>query len=104
LLGSDPAQRVSLMFGLGMNNNGTGLVLASVALAAHPRVMLPIIAYNLVQHLVAGTVTFLLGRGSAGEQCSRGHAKADAAVDGGRAITGPVSQRLTRWNSRGGKA
>jgi BASS family bile acid:Na+ symporter len=30
------SERVSLVFGLGMNNNGTGLVLASVALADHP--------------------------------------------------------------------
>lgn len=52
----DVARRASLMFGLGMNNNGTGLVLASMALADHPRVMLPIIFYNLVQHLVAGGV------------------------------------------------
>ncbi len=29
---------VSLMFGLGMNNNGTGLVLVAVALADHPEV------------------------------------------------------------------
>jgi BASS family bile acid:Na+ symporter len=49
-------QRASLMFGLGMNNNGTGLVLASMALADHPRVLLPIIFYNLVQHLVAGAL------------------------------------------------
>ena len=48
------------MFGLGMNNNGTGLVLASMALADHPRVMLPIIFYNLVQHLAAGVVDQLL--------------------------------------------
>ena len=47
-------QRAALMFGLGMNNNGTGLVLAATALAAHPQVMLPIIFYNLAQHLVAG--------------------------------------------------
>jgi hypothetical protein len=50
------SQRVSVMFGLGMNNNGTGLVLASMMLADHPRVMLPIIFYNLLQHLVAGLV------------------------------------------------
>src|SRR4051794_3278063 len=58
----DLSQRVSLMFGLGMNNNGTGLVLASMALADHPRVLLPIIFYNLVQHLVAGCVDLLLTR------------------------------------------
>jgi len=55
-------QQISLMFGLGMNNNGTGLVLATMALPQYPRVMLPIILYNLVQHLVAGSVDFLLFR------------------------------------------
>jgi BASS family bile acid:Na+ symporter len=45
-----------------MNNNGTGLVLASMALADHPRVLLPVIFYNLVQHLVAGCVDRLLSR------------------------------------------
>ncbi len=55
-------QRVALMFGLGMNNNGTGLVLASMALGSQPLVMLPIIVYNLVQHLIAGSANALLGR------------------------------------------
>lgn len=50
------AERISLMYGLGMNNNGTGLVLASLVLSSYPRIMVPIIFYNLVQHLVAGTV------------------------------------------------
>jgi BASS family bile acid:Na+ symporter len=59
LLKADANQRISLMFGLGMNNNGTGLVLASMALAHYPRVLLPIICYNLVQHLVAGAVNYL---------------------------------------------
>lgn len=54
LLREPPDRTASLTFGLGMSNNGTALVLASVALADHPRVMLPIILYNLVQHLVAG--------------------------------------------------
>jgi BASS family bile acid:Na+ symporter len=66
LLQADDAQRTSLMFGLGMSNNGTGLVLASMALADHPRVLLPIIFYNLVQHLVAGSVDFLLSRSAPG--------------------------------------
>jgi BASS family bile acid:Na+ symporter len=61
-LGADPAQRTAMMYGLGMNNNGTGLVLASVALAQYPQVMLPIIFYNLVQHLVAGGASSLLAR------------------------------------------
>lgn len=64
-LRATPSQRTSLMFGLGMNNNGTGLILASMALADHPRVMLPILFYNLVQHLVAGLVDRLNGRPAA---------------------------------------
>jgi BASS family bile acid:Na+ symporter len=55
-------RRVALMFGLGMSNNGSGLVLAGLTLAALPQAMLPLIVYNLVQHLVAGTASFLLGR------------------------------------------
>jgi BASS family bile acid:Na+ symporter len=61
---SDLSEQIALMFGLGMNNNGTGLVLASMTLADHPRVLLPIIFYNLVQHLVAGTVDHLMFRRS----------------------------------------
>ncbi|BDA77303.1 hypothetical protein LPTSP3_g02330 [Leptospira kobayashii] len=51
---SSESEKVSLMFGLAMNNNGTGLVLASLSLAGHPSVMLPIIFYNLIQHMIAG--------------------------------------------------
>ncbi|EQA46761.1 sodium Bile acid symporter family protein [Leptospira broomii serovar Hurstbridge str. 5399] len=53
---SSDSERSSLVFGLGMNNNGTGLVLASLSLVDHPSVMLPIIFYNLIQHIVAGYV------------------------------------------------
>lgn len=59
-------EMVALMFGLGMNNNGTGLVLASLTLAAYPRVMVPIIFYNLVQHVVAGSIHMFLDRQSNG--------------------------------------
>ncbi len=62
LVGADRGQRAALMFGLGMNNNGTGLVLASLALESHPLAMLPIIVYNLTQHLVAGGVDAILRR------------------------------------------
>jgi BASS family bile acid:Na+ symporter len=54
------SERVSLVFGLGMNNNGAGLVLASVALSDHPQVMLPVIFYNLAQHLIAAIVDLAL--------------------------------------------
>jgi BASS family bile acid:Na+ symporter len=58
----DQAERISLVYGLGMNNNGTGLVLASLVLASYPQVMVPIIFYNLVQHLVAGSLHEVIGR------------------------------------------
>jgi BASS family bile acid:Na+ symporter len=58
------AETASLMYGLGMNNNGTGLVLASIALASYPRVMVPIIFYNFVQHLIAGSVHEFIDRSS----------------------------------------
>ncbi|MDR3638185.1 MAG: bile acid:sodium symporter [Isosphaeraceae bacterium] len=68
-LGAPHDQRTALMFGLGMNNNGTGLVMASLALANYPRVMLPIIFYNLTQHLVAGAADRLI--------CQRGPARGE---------------------------
>ena|GEM_PF-3511151 len=42
--------------------NGTGLVLASVALADHPDVMLPLIMYTLMQHIVAPRVGSMIHR------------------------------------------
>jgi BASS family bile acid:Na+ symporter len=56
LLKVDEPQQRSLMFGLGMNNNGTGLVLASTCMVGSPGAVLPVLVYNLVQHLVAGEV------------------------------------------------
>ncbi len=56
LLKADAGQRTALLFSLGMNNNGVGLVLASLASATDSRVLLPIILYNLWQHLIAGVI------------------------------------------------
>jgi BASS family bile acid:Na+ symporter len=67
LLRVDPSQQRSLMFGLGMNNNGTGLVLASTSLATLPSAILPVLVYNLVQHLVAGGVQRALAGASDGK-------------------------------------
>ncbi len=53
---TDQSDKASLMFSLGMNNNGTGLVLAATALADHPAVMLPMIFYTLVQQIMAAVV------------------------------------------------
>lgn len=60
--GGGPSERVSLMFSLGMNNNGSGLVLASAQLAHYPNVLFAIVAYNLVQQLVAGAADTWLVR------------------------------------------
>lgn len=44
------------------DNNETGLVLASLMLADHPGVMLPLILYNLIQHFVASVVDKTMAR------------------------------------------
>lgn len=64
LVGADPPQRRSLVFGLGMTNNGTGLVMAGAALSGVPAAILPVLAYNLVQHLFAGAVSRRLDQNS----------------------------------------
>ncbi len=53
---TDNADMAALMFGLGMNNNGTGLVLAASALADHPMILLPMIFYTLIQQVIAAAV------------------------------------------------
>lgn len=62
VLRAEPAEQSALMFGLGMNNNGAGMVLATAALADQPQVLLLIVCYNLVQHLVAGGVDLIQNR------------------------------------------
>jgi BASS family bile acid:Na+ symporter len=64
--GVDGPRRASLVFGLGMNNNGTGLVLAAVGMADHPEVVLPVVVYNLVQHLAAGVADRVLAARAGG--------------------------------------
>ena len=50
------ADMASLMFSLGMSNNGTGLVLASLALPQHSAAMLPLIICILMQQTLAAFV------------------------------------------------
>lgn len=59
LLRVPPAEQASLVFALGMSNNGTGMVLASVALADRPEVGLVVVCYNLIQQLAAGGVDYV---------------------------------------------
>jgi bile acid:Na+ symporter, BASS family len=56
LFKTDQSDKAALMFSLGMNNNGTGIVLAATALADHPAVMLPMIFYTLVQQILAAVI------------------------------------------------
>lgn len=60
---ANKADMAALMFGLGMNNNGTGLVLAGAMLADHPQVMLPLIFYTLFQQVIAAIVDRILFKG-----------------------------------------
>jgi BASS family bile acid:Na+ symporter len=87
-LRADPAQRTALMFGLGMNNNGAGLVLASMALSDYPDVLLPMIFYNLVQHLVAGVVDYFITR----SPCPSPSSPESATNDCGRATLSEASR------------
>ncbi|MEO6811704.1 MAG: bile acid:sodium symporter, partial [Isosphaeraceae bacterium] len=94
-LGADDGQKASLMYGLGMNNNGTGLVLASMTLADHPRVMIPIIFYNLVQQVAAGGVGTFLSRWRRPDT-----EPLDAEVEPVKVISHPSGRlRLRRWRT-----
>jgi BASS family bile acid:Na+ symporter len=77
-------QQAPLVFGIGMNNNGTGLVVAAGAIPDHPLVLVPILMYNLVQHLAAGVADRLLSskpsrpNADSGAEMSRRFARARA--------------------------
>jgi BASS family bile acid:Na+ symporter len=47
----------SLIFGLGMNNNATGLVFSSITMSDKPLMILPIIFYNLTQQIIATIIS-----------------------------------------------
>ncbi len=53
---ANKSDMAALMFGLGMNNNGTGLVFATATLSDHSAVLLPIVFYTLIQQLIAATI------------------------------------------------
>jgi BASS family bile acid:Na+ symporter len=62
VVSADPARRASLVFGVGMANNGAGLALAAGTLAACPMALLPVVAINLLQHIAAGVASSRLER------------------------------------------
>ncbi|PPD40469.1 MAG: Na+-dependent transporter [Methylocystis sp.] len=59
---ADRGETASLTFALGMNNNGAGLSLASIAMPDHSGVLLAVILYNLTQHFMAALVDRLAFR------------------------------------------
>lgn len=60
LLRPEPSTRVAMIFGIGMHNNGIALLVADSLLLKDSPAFLPIIAYAMVQHLVAGATDALL--------------------------------------------
>ena len=61
-LGKSRPQALAMMFGVGLNNNSTALVLAAPIFADRPKFLMPIILYGLVQHVIAGGSMSLLAR------------------------------------------
>jgi BASS family bile acid:Na+ symporter len=86
-LGAGQGDRTALMFALGMNNNGAGLVLASALLGDHPGVLLPLIFYNLIQQIAAGFVDRAEGRRPRG----RSDAPDPASRSKGAALASPMA-------------
>jgi BASS family bile acid:Na+ symporter len=60
LLGASRGQCLAMMYGVGMNNNGTALVLGSLVFSHQPKFLVPLIFYGLIQHLAAGGSSTIL--------------------------------------------
>ncbi|MGW7577049.1 bile acid:sodium symporter [Streptomyces sp. NPDC054765] len=70
---------VALTFTSGMNNSSAGAVLATTRFADHPHVLLPILAYSVLQKLVAGLADHALAaRGGTGVTAVRPRDSQDA--------------------------
>ena len=77
---TDQSVKASLYFGMAMKNNGAGLVLISSTLPVPGPVLLPVIVYNLVQHLSAAIVDrYLLKPNGEGAQGRGGETTASKA-------------------------
>jgi bile acid:Na+ symporter, BASS family len=107
LLRADPGQQTALVFGLGMNSNAVGLVLASATLVSHPLVIVPILTHTLVQQLVAGVADLVLGRTARGDVREPAPAlpeRAVRAVEAGTTLvqrfTSPSVMRPTAYQCR----
>ena len=61
-LGMPRPDLIAVTYASGMNNSSAGAVVAATRMAAHPIVLTPILAYSLLQKVLAGTIGALLGR------------------------------------------
>jgi BASS family bile acid:Na+ symporter len=86
------ADAVTVMYALGMNNNGTGLVLASTQLAHHPLVLVPVLLYNLVQQIAAGMLDARVRRTR--NQSAANREYESAAASARDFVTGSARQQL----------
>jgi BASS family bile acid:Na+ symporter len=82
VLRADHAQQTSLMYALGMSNNGSGLVIATAFLGDQTRALLAIVLYNVAQHVFAALVCRRRARKTGSGPC-RGLTGAVVAGSGG---------------------
>lgn len=77
-----PADTVALTFTSGMNNSSASAVLATTRFADHPHVLLPILAYSVLQKLLAGLTDSALAararRPATGERAAPEHSSQEA--------------------------
>ncbi|WP_327248095.1 bile acid:sodium symporter family protein [Streptomyces sp. NBC_01320] len=64
-VGADPADTVAITLTCGMNNSSAGAVLAATNLSGSPHVLLPVLAYSLLQKCGAGLADSMLRRRAA---------------------------------------
>lgn len=57
---AEPSTRIAMLFGIGMHNNGIALLVADSLLRSDSPAFLPIIAYAMSQHIMAGVADTLL--------------------------------------------
>ncbi len=88
-LRADDANAVTLTFGTGMNNSSASAVLASTNLTDHPLVLLPILAYSMLQKLMAGSVDATLRRKRANAGRSTGAGRDDRGAERPEASPNP---------------
>ncbi|MFF7195992.1 sodium-dependent transporter [Streptomyces sp. NPDC008079] len=88
-LRSDRADTVAITLASGMNNSSASAVLAATHLPAHPQVLMPVLAYSIVQKFGAGAVDSFLGpRAAAGSRRRRARPRATSGATRPRSRAG----------------